>query len=258
MAREYVPIFFEWLDVTQDLTQEQKGNLIDAAVLYASGGNYQAVLTGVEIIAFRFIKGQIDRNAAISDARSKAGSNKNEQNGTNENKTEQKETKLLKEKEKEKEKDKEKQNDNYGFMSEDDAKEIQLEQDRVLNAAEDAGFQRNNSVRAGLIRLYSEHGLNKLLDGISECVRHGVSNLAYLEAVLKGNPKKAQSQYNPNSAHNFTERDYSGVQKEIEDKQNNHIVEMLCKNNGLWDEEKNCPVDGWREKLDKMKETKGA
>jgi molecular chaperone DnaK (HSP70) len=108
MAREYVPIFFEWLEVTQDLTQEQKGNLIDAAVLYASGGDWERVLTGVEIIAFRFIKGQIDRNNAISDARSKAGSNKREQTITNDNKPKQTETKLPKEKEKEKEKDKEK------------------------------------------------------------------------------------------------------------------------------------------------------
>lgn len=34
MAREYVPIFFDWLDVTQDLTAEEKGNLIDALVVF--------------------------------------------------------------------------------------------------------------------------------------------------------------------------------------------------------------------------------
>lgn len=107
MAREYVPIFFDWLDVTQDLSQEQKGNLIDAAILYASGGDYESVLTGVERIAFRFIKGQIDRNNAISDARSKAGSNKGKQNETNDNKAEQTETKSIKEKDKEKDKNKE-------------------------------------------------------------------------------------------------------------------------------------------------------
>ena len=99
MAREYIPIFFDWLEVTQDLTQEQKGNLIDAAVLYASGGDFESALTGVEVIAFRFIKGQIDRNNAISDARSKAGSNKKEQNVTNDNKREQTGTKFPKEKE---------------------------------------------------------------------------------------------------------------------------------------------------------------
>lgn len=118
MAREYVPIFFEWLEVTQDLTQEQKGNLVDAAVLYASGGDWEKALTGVERIAFRFIKGQIDRNTAISDLRSTASRNKREQTPTNDNKTEQNETndnkteqtttKSPKEKEKDKEKDKEK------------------------------------------------------------------------------------------------------------------------------------------------------
>ena len=103
MAKEYIPVFFDWLDVTQDLTQEQKGNLIDAAILYATGGDYESVLTGVEKIAFRFIKGQIDRNSAISDARSKAGSSKKEQKESNEIKTEQNESNLPKEKEKEKE-----------------------------------------------------------------------------------------------------------------------------------------------------------
>lgn len=112
MAREYIPIFFDWLEVTQDLTQEQKGNLIDAAVLYASGGDYQSAMTGVEIIAFRFIKGQIDRNNAISDARSKAGSNKKDQNETNENKTEQNGSNSPKEKENKNNKDNKKENDN--------------------------------------------------------------------------------------------------------------------------------------------------
>lgn len=109
MAREYVPIFFDWLDVTQDLTAEEKGNLIDAVVAYASGGEYEHLLTGSVRIAFRFMKGQIDRNSAISDVRSKARSKTNEikteQNGTNENKTEETESNSPKEKEKEKEKE---------------------------------------------------------------------------------------------------------------------------------------------------------
>ena len=110
MAREYIPIFFDWLETTQDLTQEQKGNLIDAAVLYASGGDFESALTGVEVIAFRFIKGQIDRNNAISDARSRAGSNKKEQNESNGNKQEQNGSNSPKEKENNK--DNKKENDN--------------------------------------------------------------------------------------------------------------------------------------------------
>ena len=118
MAKEYVPIYLDWLEQTQDLQPEEKGNLIDAVVSYASGLDYEQYLSGGCRIAFRFYKGYIDRNAAISEARSKAGSNKNNQNGTNDNKTEQPETndnkheqKNKRIKNKEKNKDKEKENE---------------------------------------------------------------------------------------------------------------------------------------------------
>jgi hypothetical protein len=107
MGREDVPIFFDWLDVTQNLTAEEKGNLIDAVVAYASGQEYEHLLSGGVRIAFRFLKGQVDRNNAISEARSKAGSNKKEQTETNENKPEQNESNSPKEKEKEKDKERE-------------------------------------------------------------------------------------------------------------------------------------------------------
>jgi hypothetical protein len=116
MAREYVPIFFEWLDVTQDLTAEEKGNLIDAVVSYASGREFEHLLCGAPCkIAFRFLKGQVDRNAAISDVRRQARQGKTqqpvldvikqEQTTTNDNKTEQTASNSPKEKEKEKEKE---------------------------------------------------------------------------------------------------------------------------------------------------------
>lgn len=109
MGKEYVPIYFDWLEVTQDLSPEEKGNLIDAVVSYASGAEYEHLLTGGCKIAFRFFKGQVDRNAAISEVRSKAGSNKGKQTETNANKTEQTASKSPKEKEKEKDKDKNKE-----------------------------------------------------------------------------------------------------------------------------------------------------
>ena len=128
MAKEYVPVFFDWLDVTQDLTAEEKGNLIDAVVAYASGKEYEHLLTGGCRIAFRFLKGQVDRNSAISDARSEARKNKPEQNGTNDNKTEQTESNLPKEKEKEKEKenkkDKEKQKRNAAHFTPPTVEEV--------------------------------------------------------------------------------------------------------------------------------------
>lgn len=106
----YVPIYLEWLDVTQDLSAEEKGHLIDAVVMYASDSDewIDQLETSGEKIAFRFMRGQVDRNKEISKARSLARSNKQEQNGTNENKEEQTGTKVPKEKEKDKEKEKKK------------------------------------------------------------------------------------------------------------------------------------------------------
>ena len=110
-----------------------------------------------------------------------------------------------------------------GFISDDEAKAIQSEQNRVLDAAEDAGFGKSNSVRAGLLKLYADYGLEKMLSGFESCVKHGVSNLAYLEAVLKGAPKKAKA----NSAQDYEQRDYNGIQKDIMDRQAQRIAERM-------------------------------
>ena len=115
---KYVPVYLDWLEVTQDLTAEEKGNLIDAVVAYASGLEYEHLLTGGTKIAFRFLKGQVDRNREISEKRSKAASNDEanesepEQTETNGNKSEQIGTNVPKEKDKEKEKE----NNNKRFV----------------------------------------------------------------------------------------------------------------------------------------------
>lgn len=206
MAKEYVPIFFDWLEVTQDLTAEEKGNLIDAVVAYASGAEYEHLLTGACRVAFRFMKGQVDRNAKISEARSAAGSNKPEQNATKDNKPEQNESNFPKENNNNNNNKKEKEKEN--FIDDDNARAIQSEQNRVLDAAEDAGFMKSNSVRAKLLNLYAVHGLEKMLSAFDSCVKHSAPNIAYLEAVLKGEPKK------PNKkpqviAQAYEQRDYA-------------------------------------------------
>lgn len=101
MARKYVPVFFDWKETTADLDQEQKGDLIDAIVDYASVSRDEseiiAGLSPIVRVAFRFMKGQVDRNDEISAARSRAGSNKPEQTPTKPNKPEQTPTKPEKE-----------------------------------------------------------------------------------------------------------------------------------------------------------------
>lgn len=100
------------------------------------------------------------------------------------------------------------------FIDDDAARLIAQEQNRVLEAAENAGFQNSNSVRAGLINLYAEHGAEKVLKGIESCVEHGATNLAYLRACMSDKPK---AKTKPNSAQNFTQRDYSDVDKQLID-----------------------------------------
>ena len=105
MGKEYIPLFLDFNESTQDLTDEECGRLIRAIVDYANAEDYEQRLTGAERIAFRFLKGIVDRNTAISEARSKAGSNRNkpEQNETNANKPEQTEANSATKKENKKE-----------------------------------------------------------------------------------------------------------------------------------------------------------
>ena len=82
--------------------------------------------------------------------------------------------------------------ESLSLIGEEDAANINADHDKVLSAAENAGFARNDATRAKLIDLYAVHGLQKVLDGIGSCVDHGASNIAYLSAVLKGEPKKVK------------------------------------------------------------------
>lgn len=91
MAKEYVPIFFDWLQVTEELNDQEKGRLIDAIVLFASGGDWQDRIKGNERYLFPAFREQINRSNQISEARAIAGS-KPKQTETKANKPEQTET----------------------------------------------------------------------------------------------------------------------------------------------------------------------
>ena len=93
------------------------------------------------------------------------------------------------------------------FLFDDDAAEIQSDHNKILDAALDAGFKSSPAERDGLLNLYAAHGLEKMLNGIGECVKHSAPNLAYLEAVLKGTGKK------PTSG-GYEQRDYTATQDE--------------------------------------------
>lgn len=99
------------------------------------------------------------------------------------------------------------------MIADAEAREIQQDQNRVLDAAEDAGFKMSNDVRASLTALYAEYGLVKVLDGLKSCSEHGAANLAYLRAVLKGEPKKPKAKV---VAQDYSQRDYSDVDADIQ------------------------------------------
>lgn len=115
------------------------------------------------------------------------------------------------------------------FIDDDEAKKIQSEHDRVFNAAEDAGFMKSNSVRAGLLKLYSEYGLEKMLAGFESCVKHSAANLAYLEACLKDKPKKQKARV---AAQEYEQRDYSEVQDDVIDEQQKDFEARIAKMKG--------------------------
>ena len=111
------------------------------------------------------------------------------------------------------------------------AAEIQHDHDRVLTAAEDAGFKMSNTVRARLITLYADNGLEKMLIGFNECATHGAPTIAYLEAVLKGTGKK-KPQMKVLPAQQYEQRDYSGVQAELMAEQDREMEEYMKKESG--------------------------
>ena len=54
--KEYVPVFFDWVEVTGELNAQEKGRLIDAIVLYARGGDWQEQIKGNERYLFPAFK----------------------------------------------------------------------------------------------------------------------------------------------------------------------------------------------------------
>ena len=87
MADKYVPIFYDWIEATQELNDQEKGRLIDAMVLYARGGDWQDRIKGNERYAFPVFQLQVDRAKRLSSVRADARNNKTEQKEQNASKS---------------------------------------------------------------------------------------------------------------------------------------------------------------------------
>ncbi len=213
MAERYIPLFLDFNETTQDLTDEECGRLIRAVIRYANGEDTEDLLQGAERIAFRFLKGNVDRNIQLSAARAKAGTK-----GGSISKPKQTEAKASKTTTKTKTEPKTKtetdtKTHTQPFLPDTEAAGIQSGHDRVLEAAQNAGFKSSPAERAGLLSLCAEYGPDRTISGIGECVRHAAPTLAYLEAVLKGTGKKT-----PQIPGSYQQRDYSSEQEAAMDR----------------------------------------
>ena len=110
MANCYVKAFYDWIEQTAALSDAERGRLFIAVLEYARSGQLPE-LSGRESILFPVFQSQIDRDNAISSARSEAGKtgvqaklSKRKQTQANASKNANKE----KEKEEDKDKDKDK------------------------------------------------------------------------------------------------------------------------------------------------------
>lgn len=217
-------VWVSFLDLIKPLYYDEIGRLFEMMLIYAESGKEPDDFEGNERFLWPVAKQQIDlaaeKNEILRQNGMKGGRPKNAETKTNQtepNETKRNQTKAYKEKESKVIESKEKErNEKEGFLDDADAREIQHDHDRILDAAGDAGFVMGNSVRAALIRLYSEHGLQKVLDGIASCVKHGAPNLAYLEACMKDKPKPSGGKVL--NAQNFQQRDYSSVDDELKQK----------------------------------------
>ena len=96
MAKEYVPIFFDWMEVTEELNAQEKGRLIDAIVTYAQGGDWQEQIKGNERYLFPAFKKQIDRSNEISETKANNGTRGGKQTQANVSKPKQTEANVSK------------------------------------------------------------------------------------------------------------------------------------------------------------------
>lgn len=205
---KYLKVWTSFLDVIQTLQYDEIGRLFEMMLTYAESGKEPETFSGNERFLWPVARQQIDlaaeKNEILRLNGMKGGRPKTKQNQTEPTETKQNQTEPN---ESYKEK-KRKEIERKGIEEDDDnAREIQEEHNRILDAAEDAGFPRTNTVRAKLIDLYAVHGKEKVLSGIDSCVTHGAVNLAYLEACMKDTPKKQKKAV---PAQEYDQRDYTG------------------------------------------------
>lgn len=196
MALEYVPVFWDWIEVTGELNDQEKGRLIDAMVMYSRGGDWQDRIKGNERYLFPAFRQQIERARAMSEKRADAGSTGGKQAQANASKAKQiqanasksKQTKAnaskIAKKEEEEKKEVATTGCGGGFLTEEDAQSLSARLDEVYAEAERCGFTCTAREIDELTALASEHGAERVCEAIRIASDRGKPNLGYLRGIL--------------------------------------------------------------------------
>ncbi len=230
----YLKVWTSFLDLIKSLNDDEIGRLFIMMLNYAENGEEPGDFEGNERFLWPVAKQQIDltaeRNEKLRENGSKGGRPKTKDNQEKPNETKANQTKAVKESKVKESNVKENTIPPVSLkeplIADADAQKIQREQDRILSMAENAGFSKSPMVTARIVDFYAEYGEKKLADAIGECVTHGVTNLAYLDAVLKGSggAKKPSKKV---VAQEYDQRSYKDIAAEIEAQQNARIMERL-------------------------------
>lgn len=207
MALEYVPVFWDWIEVTGELNDQEKGRLIDAMVMYSRGGDWQDRIKGNERYLFPAFRQQIERARAMSEKRSDAGATGGKQaqanaskakqiqaNASKRKQTQANESKIAK-KEEEKEKEVATTGCGGGFLTDDEAQAISARLDEVYAEAERCGFTCTAREIDELTALASEHGAERVCDAIRIASDRGKPNLGYLRGILARDESSATDKH---------------------------------------------------------------
>lgn len=207
MAQEYVPVFWDWIEVTGELNDQEKGRLIDAMVMYSRGGDWQDRIKGNERYLFPAFRQQIERARAMSEKRSDAGATGGKQAQANASKAKQiqanaskaKQTKAnaskIAKKEEEKEKEVATTGCGGGFLTEDEAQSLSARLGDVYAEAERCGFSCTAREIDELTALASEHGAERVCDAIRIASDRGKPNLGYLRGILARDESSATEKH---------------------------------------------------------------
>lgn len=214
---KYLKVWTNFRESLAELGDDEIGRLFLAMLSYAESGECPSSFPGNERFLWPAARNMIDmaneKAKILRENGSKGGiakrDNQNAATSTNVYQTVAN-CSNLEESLAEKKRKEMKGNEKKSFIDDDDARAMQSDHNRVLNAAESAGFDRTDAVRAKLISLTADHGMEKILTAIDACVEHGATNLAYLQGVLKGAPRKEKGKV---AAQQYEQRNYEGEQE---------------------------------------------